>query len=95
MLFRTFTPLCSCESFPALPCLAFPLPVELSILPTVRNINIHVPQLGSLSCLTGRAGRLVFMTYNGWIMISVSVGAFVGYLLFGDSTSATKENACH
>lgn len=35
------------------------------------------------------------MTYNGWIMISVSVGAFAGYLLFGDSTSATKENACH
>ena len=40
-------------------------------------------------------GRLIFMTYNGWIMISVSVGAFVGYLLFGESTSATKDNACH
>jgi len=38
---------------------------------------------------------LVFMTYNGWVMISVSVGAFVGYLLFGGSTTATKETACH
>ncbi|KAL2110556.1 hypothetical protein VUR80DRAFT_1034 [Thermomyces stellatus] len=38
---------------------------------------------------------LIFMTYNGWIMISVSLGAFVGYLLFGESTSATKETACH
>lgn len=38
---------------------------------------------------------LVFMTYNGWVMIAVSVGAFVGYLLFGNSTSSTKDTACH
>ncbi|CEI39135.1 hypothetical protein FVEN_g10732 [Fusarium venenatum] len=38
---------------------------------------------------------LVFMTYNGWVMISVSLGAFLGYLFFGQRTSATKENACH
>ncbi|KAJ4010668.1 copper transpport protein [Fusarium irregulare] len=38
---------------------------------------------------------LVFMTYNGWVMISVSLGAFLGYLFFGQKTSATKENACH
>ncbi|KAL7805159.1 Ctr copper transporter [Trichoderma aethiopicum] len=38
---------------------------------------------------------LVFMTYNGWVMVAVSLGAFVGYLLFGHSTSATKDNACH
>jgi copper transporter 1 len=38
---------------------------------------------------------LVFMTYNGWVMVAVSLGAFVGYLLFGNSTSATKDNACH
>jgi copper transporter 1 len=38
---------------------------------------------------------LVFMTYNGWVMISVSVGAFIGYVIFGQSTSSTKENACH
>ncbi|EFX02959.1 ctr copper transporter family protein [Grosmannia clavigera kw1407] len=38
---------------------------------------------------------LIFMTYNGWVMISVSVGAFLGYLLFGGSTTVTKETACH
>ncbi|KJZ73655.1 hypothetical protein HIM_06988 [Hirsutella minnesotensis 3608] len=38
---------------------------------------------------------LVFMTYNGWVMIAVSLGAFFGYLLFGQTTSATKDNACH
>ncbi|KAG0650929.1 Copper transport CTR2 [Hyphodiscus hymeniophilus] len=38
---------------------------------------------------------LLFMTYNGWVMLSVAVGAFVGYLLFGSNTSATKESACH
>ncbi|PNS20328.1 Copper transport protein CTR2 [Sphaceloma murrayae] len=37
---------------------------------------------------------LLFMTYNGWIMLSVAVGAFVGYLMFGGS-SATKSVACH
>ena len=40
-------------------------------------------------------GRLLFMTYNGWVMIAVTVGAFVGYLVFGNSTSATKDGACH
>jgi len=38
--------------------------------------------------------RLLFMTYNGWIMLAVGVGAFVGYLLFGNS-SVTKSAACH
>ncbi|KAL8304088.1 hypothetical protein RB601_007424 [Gaeumannomyces tritici] len=38
---------------------------------------------------------LIFMTYNGWVMIAVSFGAFLGYLLFGGSTPATKETACH
>ncbi|MCJ1262642.1 hypothetical protein MMC22_002512 [Lobaria immixta] len=37
---------------------------------------------------------LLFMTYNGWIMLAVAVGAFVGYLAFGAS-SATKSVACH
>lgn len=39
--------------------------------------------------------RLIFMTYNGWVMIAVSLGAFFGYLAFGHSTPATKDNACH
>ena len=35
------------------------------------------------------------MTYNGMIMIAVAVGAFVGYLVFADGTSAAKTIACH
>ncbi|PMD39755.1 CTR2 long splice variant [Hyaloscypha variabilis F] len=38
---------------------------------------------------------LLFMTYNGWVMIAVTIGAFVGYLVFGNSTSATKDGSCH
>ncbi|KAF2831227.1 Ctr copper transporter [Ophiobolus disseminans] len=37
---------------------------------------------------------LLFMTYNGWIMLAVAVGAFVGYLMFSGSSS-TKSVACH
>jgi copper transporter 1 len=39
--------------------------------------------------------RLLFMTYNGWIMLAVGFGAFVGYLLFGGGSSASKSAACH
>jgi copper transporter 1 len=35
------------------------------------------------------------MTYNGWVMLAVGVGAFVGYFVFGKNTSAAKETACH
>ncbi|KAF4630876.1 hypothetical protein G7Y89_g7260 [Cudoniella acicularis] len=38
---------------------------------------------------------LLFMTYNGYVMIAVGIGAFVGYLLFGNETSSTKDGACH
>lgn len=38
--------------------------------------------------------RLLFMTYNGWVMLAVAVGAFVGYIGFGNS-SPTKSVACH
>jgi len=38
---------------------------------------------------------LLFMTYNGWVMLAVAVGAFVGYLVFGTTTSSTKDGACH
>jgi len=37
---------------------------------------------------------LLFMSYNGWIMISVAAGAFIGYLVFASGT-ATKTVACH
>lgn len=39
--------------------------------------------------------RLLFMTYNGFVMLAVAVGAFVGYLAFGDNMSASKSVACH
>ena len=35
------------------------------------------------------------MTYNGWVMLSVAAGAFVGYLVWGDGSSAGKSVACH
>jgi hypothetical protein len=38
--------------------------------------------------------RLLFMTYNGWIMLSVAVGAFIGHLAFGPDSSS-KTVACH
>ncbi|CAN8099025.1 unnamed protein product [Discula destructiva] len=38
---------------------------------------------------------LVFMTYNGWVMVAVTLGAFLGYFVFGDETAATKETQCH
>ncbi|KIV84684.1 hypothetical protein PV11_00453 [Exophiala sideris] len=38
---------------------------------------------------------LLFMTYNGWVMLAVAVGAFVGYLLFGQGLTSTKSVACH
>ncbi|KAK6340657.1 hypothetical protein TWF696_008982 [Orbilia brochopaga] len=37
---------------------------------------------------------LLFMTYNGWVMAAVAVGAFVGYMIWGNA-SATKSVACH
>ncbi|EQL38639.1 low-affinity Cu transporter [Blastomyces dermatitidis ER-3] len=36
---------------------------------------------------------LLFMTYNGWIMLAVAVGAFLGYITFGGE--ATKPASCH
>ncbi|ELR10520.1 hypothetical protein VC83_04814 [Pseudogymnoascus destructans] len=38
---------------------------------------------------------LLFMTYNGQVMIAVGIGAFVGHLAFGGATTATRETACH
>ena len=35
------------------------------------------------------------MTYNGWIMLAVAVGAFTGYLAFGSDLGASKSVACH
>ncbi|KIW66415.1 hypothetical protein PV04_05751 [Phialophora macrospora] len=38
---------------------------------------------------------LLFMTYNGWVMLAVAVGAFVGYIAFSNKLPSTKTVACH
>lgn len=38
---------------------------------------------------------LLFMTYNGWVMLAVAVGAFLGFVLWGGKGEATKSVACH
>ncbi|EXJ69124.1 uncharacterized protein A1O5_08059 [Cladophialophora psammophila CBS 110553] len=38
---------------------------------------------------------LLFMTYNGFVMGAVAVGAFIGYVAFSNKTSPTKAAACH
>ncbi|KAI0482431.1 Ctr copper transporter family protein [Xylariaceae sp. FL0804] len=38
---------------------------------------------------------LLFMTYNGFVMIAVAVGAGVGYYIWGDKNAITKGTACH
>lgn len=43
----------------------------------------------------GCSRRLIFMTYNGWVMVAVTLGAFFGYLVFGAHTPVNKETQCH
>ena len=43
----------------------------------------------------GHCRRLIFMTYNGWVMVAVTLGAFLGYLVFGAHTPVNKETQCH
>lgn len=41
---------------------------------------------------------LVFMTYNGWYMLSVAVGAGLGYFVWGSKTpgnSLARSLSCH
>lgn len=45
--------------------------------------------------MTGCCRRLIFMTYNGWVMVAVTLGAFFGYLSFGAHTPVNKETQCH
>ena len=68
----------------------FPVPLIQSLRLKVRGEETNTILL-SFSTLF----RLVFMTYNGWVMAAVSIGAFLGYILFGQSVPATKETACH
>lgn len=56
---------------------------------------VHLLSGCSRETRTDHLTRLLFMTYNGLIMIAVAVGAFFGYLIFSDDTPAAKTIACH
>ncbi|KAK9478218.1 Ctr copper transporter family-domain-containing protein [Lipomyces japonicus] len=38
---------------------------------------------------------LVFMTYNGWVMLAVTAGAFLGHVLWSTPLSKSKGMSCH
>ena len=38
---------------------------------------------------------LLFMTFNVWVMISVTFGAIVGHFLFSDNRTSGQSLACH
>jgi hypothetical protein len=88
MPFKCFIHFSSCKYLFFLPGLHFPFHSQ-------ENPKLGVPLLLRFK-ERGEAyeNRLLFMTYNGWIMLAVGVGAFVGYLVFGNST-VTKSAACH
>lgn len=48
-----------------------------------------------ICCKLTKVCRLLFMTYNGFVMLAVAVGAFIGYLAFGSGLASTKSVACH
>lgn len=55
----------------------------------------HVSEpLSRLALRVADKVRLLFMTYNGWIMLAVAGGAFIGFMVFGGGSSA-KTVACH
>ncbi|KAF8469585.1 Ctr copper transporter family-domain-containing protein [Kalaharituber pfeilii] len=67
-----------------------------AVSPRARNQKAHLIKgvLYGLQVFYSFFIMLLFMTYNGWVMIAVAVGAFVGYVLWGGAT-ATKTVACH
>ncbi|KAI1845711.1 hypothetical protein JX266_008076 [Neoarthrinium moseri] len=60
-----------------------------------KRAHIIKALLYAVQCFYAFMMMLLFMTYNGWVMLAVFVGNFAGYVLFGNSTKATKETACH
>ncbi|PYH90892.1 Ctr copper transporter [Aspergillus ellipticus CBS 707.79] len=82
---------------------ALPVPNTSSPLVVGRDSRRAVEQRGKITLAALYAVQvfysffimLLFMTYNGFVMLAVAVGAFVGYLAFGENTSASKTVACH
>ncbi|RPB18995.1 ctr copper transporter family protein [Terfezia boudieri ATCC MYA-4762] len=72
------------------------LPGSANAVTARRNQKAHIIKatLYGLQVFYSFFIMLLFMTYNGWVMIAVAVGAFVGYCLWGGA-SATKSVACH
>ncbi|KAJ5816729.1 Ctr copper transporter [Penicillium robsamsonii] len=60
-----------------------------------RNGKLTLAALYAIQVFYSFFIMLLFMTYNGQVMIAVAVGAFVGYLIFSDGTPASKTIACH
>lgn len=60
-----------------------------------RRAHIIKAFLYAIQSFYGLMLMLIFMTYNGWVMICMFLGSLVGYLIFGLDTSATKDGACH
>ncbi|RAL12312.1 low-affinity Cu transporter [Aspergillus homomorphus CBS 101889] len=85
------------------PTQTLPVPIAGSQLVVGRDSRKSVEQRGKITMAALYAVQvfysffimLLFMTYNGLVMLAVAVGAFVGYLAFGDDTSASKTVACH
>ncbi|KAJ5289201.1 hypothetical protein N7478_002231 [Penicillium angulare] len=61
----------------------------------IRRGKITMAALYAIQVFYSFFIMLLFMTYNGTVMIAVAVGAFVGYLAFADGAPATKSVACH
>ncbi len=62
--------------------------------PELLRLYDHVsPPLDSHD-LEAAWARLIFMTYNGWVMLAVSLGAGLGYLVFG-GTPVTERLPAH
>ncbi|KAI0136640.1 Ctr copper transporter family-domain-containing protein [Xylariales sp. AK1849] len=60
-----------------------------------KQAHVIKALLYAVQCFYAFMMMLLFMTYNGWVMLAVTVGNFAGYLMFGTGTKATKETACH
>lgn len=60
-----------------------------------RRTHIFKAIIYAIQSFYGLMLMLIFMTYNGWVMICMFLGSLLGYLIFGQDTSATKDGACH
>ncbi|KFY31127.1 hypothetical protein V493_01374 [Pseudogymnoascus sp. VKM F-4281 (FW-2241)] len=71
------------------------LPGQQQTTRDVRRAQVARSALYAVQTFYAFMIMLLFMTYNGQVMVAVAVGAFVGHLAFGGGTTATRETACH